>query len=302
VLGGDAEGQDGWTQILGGDGCYVAVDPTDPDVIYAESQFFNFAKSVDGARTFEDAMVGITDPWSSFLFVTPFVMDPSEPRRLWTGGARMWRTDNGAATWVPASTSLGTGVAVSAVAVAPGHPEVVAAGNNAGSIFRTGEAMTATGATVWMQANPREGFVTWLAFDPHDPDTLWAAYGGFGGSHLWRSTDGGHTWSPRDGTGAGALPDVPVHCIVVDPAASYRLVLGTDLGVFVSVDGGLTWAVENTGFATAVTESLSLLRARNGKSYLFAFTHGRGAWRVEVPPAPVPRIPRRHLGRSSGGG
>ena len=60
--------------------------------------------------------------------------------------------------------------------------------------------------------------------------------------------------------------------MVVDPNQSTRLYLGTDLGVFVSVDGGTTWAVENSGFANVVTESLSI-RGRN----LFAFTHGRGA-------------------------
>ncbi|MGV8042390.1 MAG: hypothetical protein AB2L07_20875 [Thermoanaerobaculaceae bacterium] len=299
ILGGDAAGPDGWTHILGGDGCYVAVDPSDENVVYAESQFFNFAKSVDGGRTFEDAQVGITDAWSTFLFVTPFAMDPNDTRRLWTGGARMWRTDDGAATWVPASATLGPDLAVSALAVAPGHPEVVAAGTDTGSVFRTGAALTAGAASVWQAAKPRDGFVTWLAFDPANPNVLWATYGGFGGSHVWRSADTGRTWTPRDGTGATALPDIPVHCIVVDPTAPYRLFLGTDLGVFVSLDGGATWAVENTGFATAVTESLSLLRPSDGRTLLFAFTHGRGAWRVEVPPAPVPRLPRRHLGRPS---
>lgn len=303
ILGGDTRGFDGWRNVLGGDGCYVAVDPTDPDVMFAESQYLGFARSVDGGQTFTDAVSGITDSFYSFLFVTPFAMDPNEPRRLWTGGPRMWRTDNRAAGWVRASTSLGTNNTVSAVAVAPGHSERVAAGSNAGSVFFTDQAVTASGTTVWEESRPRDGFVTWLAFDPQNPDALWATYGGFGGTHVWRSPDGGRTWSSRDGSGASALPDIPVHCVVVDPTASHRLFLGTDLGVFVSVDGGLSWVVENTGFATAVTESLSLLHASDGRTYLFAFTHGRGAWRVEVPPAPeAPRIARRRLGQLPGGG
>lgn len=69
-------------------------------------------------------------------------------------------------------------------------------------------------------------------------------------------------------------PDIPVHSIVVDPAETDRLYLGSDLGVFVSPDGGATWAVENTGFATVVTESLALA-SDGGSTWLFAFTHGR---------------------------
>ena len=48
--------------------------------------------------------------------------------------------------------------------------------------------------------------------------------------------------------------------------------------MFTSIDGGATWAVENTGFANVVTEAL---RPREGPT-LFAFTHGRGAWRVNL--------------------
>jgi hypothetical protein len=57
--------------------------------------------------------------------------------------------------------------------------------------------------------------------------------------------------------------------------------LRTDLGVFVSLDGGRSWAVENVGFANVVTETLQILQT-GGKTWLYAFTHGRGAWRVRL--------------------
>jgi len=40
--------------------------------------------------------------------------------------------------------------------------------------------------------------------------------------------------------------------------------------------------VENTGFAAAVTETLALTDGPGGERWLFAFTHGRGAWRVRL--------------------
>ena len=70
-----------------------------------------------------------------------------------------------------------------------------------------------------------------------------------------------------------------------DPTNSQRLYAGTDLGVFVSLDGGANWAVENMGFANVVTESLE---ARAG--YIYAFTHGRGAFRVSLS-APTCTVP-----------
>jgi hypothetical protein len=73
-----------------------------------------------------------------------------------------------------------------------------------------------------------------------------------------------------------------VHAIVVDPDDSQRLYLGTDLGVLVSIDGGRSWMTEETGFGPAVTMWLHLVRTTSGQKQLFAFTHGRGAWRVTI--------------------
>ena len=92
----------------------------------------------------------------------------------------------------------------------------------------------------------------------------------------------GETWQSLDGSGLTGLPDIPVHSIVVDPDDRQRLYLGTDLGVMVSIDGGATWRAEETGFGPAVTMWLSLIRTPAGQKQLFAFTHGRGAWRVTL--------------------
>src|SRR4029077_8093660 len=110
----------------------------------------------------------------------------------------------------------------------------------------------------------------------------YATYSTFGGTHVWKSTDGGATWRGIDGTGTRKIPDIPVHVLVVDPHQPSHLFAGTDLGVFTSTDGGATWAVENTGFANVTTEWLTVLESSGGPSPLFAFTHGRGAWRVTI--------------------
>ncbi len=292
VLGRDAAGHNGWWEILGGDGGYSAVDPTNPQIIYASFQGGEIRKSVDGGEVFFDITNGLFDlggddndyrarPFN-YLFITPFVMDPNNPRRLWIGGRRLSRTDNGGIFWRIASAALAGDGKVSALAVAPGNPDRVLAGTDQGDVFRTENGRFVIPDTEWERSRPRGGWVSWLAFDPRDADVVYATYARFGGRHVWKSEDGGLGWRPVDGSGADALPNIPVHALAVDPRDSSRLFLGTDLGVFVSVDGGASWAVENTGFAAAVTESLTVADGPGGRPYLFAFTHGRGAWRVPL--------------------
>jgi len=297
VVGSDASGPDRWRMLYGGDGGYVAIDPN-TGAIYVESQYFDLERSTDGGITFASSRRGIASG-ESFLFITPFTLDPNDSQRLWTGGHQLWRAANGAATWSAASASLDGTSKVSAVAVAPGRSERVVAGTDSGKIFVSDTASTTDGSTAWSWTQPSPAFVTSIAFDPTDPDVVYATYGGFGGPHLFRSLDGGRSFETLGADGPFPIPDVPAHCLLADPGWSARLFLGTDVGVFVSEDGGATWAAENTGFATVVTESLTLGTGNDGTRYLFAFTHGRGAWRVQLPegPPPGPRNIRRRLSR-----
>jgi len=277
IVGTIQDGPNHWIQRAGGDGGYVAVDPQNPELVYAESQGGAFIYSVDGGNTFRSMRTGLSD---SFLFVTPFTIDPTVPSTIWMGGTMMWRNIRNA-TWQKASTAMPQLSMVSAVAVAPTNSNRVMAGTSKGFIVRTDSAMSASSTTQWAQVQPREGFVSSLAYDPFDQDLVYATYAGFGGTHVWSSVDGGATWSPLDGTDDATLPDIPAHSIAVDPTRPDRLYLGTDLGVFVSLDRGKHWAVENSGFASVVTEAVVIGQGANGPA-VYAFTHGRGAWRAEL--------------------
>lgn len=288
ILGSIDRGTDDWRRVHGGDGGYVAIHPTHPDLIYAESQGGMIVRSTDGGRIFRSFRTGLQD---SFLFITPFTLDPNVPGTVWIGGTQMWRNTN-SDRWIRASAPFAG--RVSALAVAPGNSNRVVAATNLGDIFRSDAALTTTAETAWASTRPRGGFVSSLTFDPMDANVVYATYAGFGGTHVWRSIDGGATWAPRDGSGLGALPDMPVHSLAVDPTRRERLYLGTDLGVFVSLDGGLSWNVENSGFAAVVTETVTIAPGMFGPA-IYAFTHGRGAWRAElVVPSGTRRRSVRH--------
>lgn len=280
LLGSDSSGLNQWSQLFGGDGGYVAVDPTNPNNVFVEAIGLSIRKSTDGGKTFSSVRLGIGEDGSSFQFITPYTMDPSDPQRLWIGGNMLWRTTNGAANWQQASFFFST-PQVTAIAVAPTNSNIVIAGSRFGGIFRTAQALTADGDTIWDSSQPRSGYISWVAFDPANPNIVYATYTTFGGPHIYRSIDGGAVWTSIDGSGSTGIPDIPVHCLVIDPLNTARLYAGTDLGVFVSTDGGANWAVENTGFPNTVVESMSLNTA-NGVTRLFAFTHGRGVYRVTL--------------------
>ncbi|MCP4200420.1 MAG: hypothetical protein GY769_00625 [bacterium] len=293
VLGDESFGANGWVTISGGDGGYSAIHPGDNRIIYVTSQNGRVRKSIDGGASFSEAIDGISDLETNntasfravgpnFLFISPLVMDPNQPQRLWLGGRRLWRTDDGALGWRAASAPLSSAGKVSAVAVAPGRSDLVIVGTDNGWIHTNDQATLAGSTDDWPGTRLRSGFVSSIAFDPENLDIVYATYATFNGEHVWKSEDAGMTWSALDGSGAGALPDLPVHSIVVDPAESGQIFLGTDLGVFASADGGSTWGVEASGLPPAVTEWISYIETPGGARYLFAFTHGRGAWRLRL--------------------
>ncbi len=287
IFGSDDLGPNNWIELLSGDGGYVAVDPYDQRNVYAENNYLSLKKSTDGGKTFVAATTGISN--LGFEFIAPLAMDPSDPSRLWLGGESLWRTRTGAENWSQASAPLKG--SATAIAVAQTDANFVLAGTNQGYVHRTTIGLNSNADTGWREVRLRTGTnltVSSVAFDPTNRDIAYATISNFGGKHVFRTVNGGQNWVAIDGGGvtsgttpAAALPDIPVNCIVVDPTDPQRLYIGTDMGVFTSPDSGMTWAVENTGFANVPVEWLTI-NTYKGAAYLFAFTRGRGAWRVPL--------------------
>ena len=285
LIGNDQDGANNWREIFGGDGGYVAVNPNDPNQVYLETTRLSLRKSTDGGKTFGAARTGISESPNYFLFIAPFLMDPSDSQRLYTGGSALWVTDNGAANWKQVSGAGSVGP-VSAIAVAPTDSNYLLVGGSGGYIHHTTQGLNpvhpSPGTSNWYFTSPRNGFVSSVTYDPKYRKIAYATYSTFGGgAHVWKSNGGGLHWTELDGSGANRLPDIPVHSLVVDPDNTSRLYIGTDLGVFTSTDGGINWVVENTGFPNTAVESLTINIA-NGVRSIYAFTHGRGVWRVPL--------------------
>jgi Bacterial Ig domain len=299
--GTDAAGPNAWARINGGDGGYVGVNPANTNTLFFETTGLSLRRSTNGGLSSASVITGITG--DVFPFITVFRMDPTTPTRLWIGGRFMWRTDNNATNWTRTSNAQQTGGAITAIAIAPTDSNIVIDGAASGQLRRTTIGLSANAASVlnttWLQTfTPRgngNGTISWVEYDPTNASNVWATISNFNGipnaqgtsaGHVFKSTDGGASWTLADGTqtpgNVNAIPDIPAHSVVVDPNDNQRIYVGTDLGVFVSLDGGQNWARETTGFSNVVVESLSAVN-NNGVTTLFAFTHGRGAFKVAIP-------------------
>jgi photosystem II stability/assembly factor-like uncharacterized protein len=280
LRGTQAAGLD-WATVAGGDGGYVAVDRNDTNVIYFENTGKSLQRSLDGGATSVVIANGVTEAAGNFQFIHPFAMDPTNSDRLWYGGAFAWRSNNRGTNWTPISQFLAARIASWAVAASDPNRVYVGVQHlgtaTSGRIFTTTLGTTATGQVFWPSAQPRQGYVSSIAVDPANPSVAYATYStyNFGAQqgHVFKTADGGVTWTRIDLT----LPDMPVHSVVVHPSQPDTLFIGTDLGVFVTTDGGDSWLRENTGFANVIVEHLEI---NNGR--LFAFTHGRSVWSVPL--------------------
>src|SRR5262249_37764377 len=96
--------------------------------------------------------------------------------------------------------------------------------------------------------------------------------------HVFKSTDGGGKWDDISGTMPSRLPNIPVNAIVLDPTApTTEILVGTDLGVYRTRDGGTTCNPYNVGLPNVPVLDLVL-----NQGLLAAATHGRGVWTAQI--------------------
>jgi photosystem II stability/assembly factor-like uncharacterized protein len=124
-------------------------------------------------------------------------------------------------------------------------------------------------------------YITKVCASPHDPNRVFASLSGASlddyAPHLFRSEDLGKTWKS---IGKG-LPHEPINIVYEDPHVSDLLYVGTDMGVYVSLDGGDHWL---SLCGNLPTTSVYDLFVHPRENELVIGTHGRSCYLLDAKP------------------
>ncbi|HZE89066.1 MAG TPA: hypothetical protein VE404_05930, partial [Verrucomicrobiae bacterium] len=232
-----------WTLTQGGDAGRAAVNYQDPNLVYCVfGHIPAVSQSLDAGASFGGSSSGVNIQDRS-LFYPPFEIDPRDPRVLYLGSYRLYRTSNSGNNWQVLSPDLTVDPAdpnnlgfISAVGAGGPDMNVIYSGSTNGQIY-----VTSNLGAAWVHADsppiPHRN-VSSFAVHPADSSVAYVAYTGFDTAtehgHVFRTADRGLNWSDVSGN----LPDLPANHIVFDPSLPNIVYVGTDAGVFVSTVGG----------------------------------------------------------------
>ncbi|RUO56576.1 VPS10 domain-containing protein [Pseudidiomarina homiensis] len=296
-----------WFLTLGGDGHQPAVEPGNPDIIYSQWQQGNLTRvdmtTKEGVYIKPQPLPG--DPAERFNWDAPINVSAHDPKRIYFASQRVWRSDDRGDSWTPLSGDLtkdgnrmhmpmmGRTWSVEAgwdlyamseyhtianFAESPVDENILWAGTDDGLI-----QVTSDGGKNWkeidlddIQGVPATAYVNDIRADLFDANTVYVAldnhkYGDYK-PYLIKSTNLGRNWTSL----ADDLPEKHlVWRIVQDHVNKNLMFIGTEFGVFFTVDGGKEWVELDGGIPTIATRDVKIQRREND---LVAGTFGRGIY------------------------
>jgi hypothetical protein len=248
---------------VGGRITAVAGVPGDPQVFYGSAAQGGLWKSVNGGREWQ----ALFDEEAS-QSIGSFALAPSDPNVIYVGGGEantrgnvaiglgIWKSVDAGATWKQVLKLRGQ---IGQMIVHPTNPDIAFAavlGSPFGPSEMRGVYRTVDGGKSWQRVlykNADTG-ASDVAFDPHNANILfaglwqmrrtpWSMTSGGPGSGLWRSADGGNSWTQLTGEGLpeGEWGKIGVAVAPSDSNRVYALIEAEEGGLFRSDDAGAKW-------------------------------------------------------------
>ncbi|MFC2164164.1 WD40/YVTN/BNR-like repeat-containing protein [Acidobacteriota bacterium] len=278
-----------WKAIPGGEASYTAVDPSDLDTLYAEGMFGSLfrsnLKSGETKRIKPEVREGEEPLRTTWL--TPFILSSHNPKILYWGSQYLHRSDDRGDSWQTISPDLtdndpqrrgnvpfGAITTISESSITPG---LVWVGTDDGNIH-----LTKNGGKNWIRVNGLEDkWASRVEASHFDEGTAFVSLNGYREDdcqvYLYRVMDFGKT---VEDIGAG-VPGGPINVIREDLENQNVLYLGTDTGVFISLNKGKTWDSLTAGLPVVPVHEL-VVHPRD--KMLVAGTYGRSIYVLDISP------------------
>lgn len=296
-----------WFVTNGGDGFWTAVDPIDPNIVYAESQYGGMVrydrKSGEAIYIRPEPSAGeVTYKWN---WDTPLFISPHKNTRLYCAANKVFRSENRGDTWEVISEDLTTGIdrntwpvmdkfwSIDAVAKdkstslfgtivslseSPVKENLLFAGTDDGLIQISEDAKN------WRKIDkfpdvPEYTYVSDILTSKFDENVVFASFNNIKRDdfkpYLLRSNDKGKTWKSI----AGNLPaNGTVHTIEQDFVNPNLLFVGTEFGFFFTTNGGSNWIQLKSGLPTISVKDIALQTREND---IVIATFGRGFYIID---------------------
>jgi photosystem II stability/assembly factor-like uncharacterized protein len=296
-----------WFLTLGGDGHQPATEPGNPDILYSQWQQGNLNRH--DRKTHENVYIKPQprpgEPAERYNWDAPINVSTHDPKRIYFASQRVWRSDNRGDSWTPISDDLtknsnrmhmpmmGRTWSVEAgwdiyamseyhtianFTESPVDENILWVGTDDGQI-----QVTTNGGKKWKKIDlsdvrgvPSTAYVNDIRADLFDPNTVYVAldnhkYGDFK-PYLIKSTNLGKKWKSI----ASDLPEKHlVWRIAQDHVNKNLMFIGTEFGIFFTVNGGDKWLELNGGIPTISSRDVKIQRTEND---LVVGTFGRGIY------------------------
>ncbi|MFC1554574.1 WD40/YVTN/BNR-like repeat-containing protein [candidate division KSB1 bacterium] len=274
----------------GGEGSSHAIDPTNPNIVYSAGFYGSISRTDLSAGGRSVSIVPQAAPGENPLrgqWVAPFIISPHNPKVIYHGMQYLYRSEHMGDTFERISPDLTYNnideigdipyQTLFAISESPLKAGLVYAGTDDGRVWVTkddGENWTEI-----VNGLPYKKWVSRLAASKFDLGTVYMSQNGKReddfAPYLWKSTNFGQTWQDiSDG-----IPIGPINVVREDPTNRNILYVGTDIGVYVTVDGGSTWEVLGGNLPSTFVSDLVVHPREN---VIVISTHGRGVWALDA--------------------
>ena len=285
-------GQYGYKSINGGDGMQVQIDPRDHNIVYTGSQFGSYMrinKQTPGGKFLRPASANLNEPKARFNWQTPILLSNHNPDILYMGGNALYRSMNKGDQFEKISGDLSNGKkagdvpfgTLTTVSESPLKFGLIYTGTDDGVI-----SLTKDGGYSWTKLGtpdkkglgglPQGLYVSRVLASKYKESRVYVTLNGYRDDHFeahaYCSDDYGVTWKKIGSN----LPMEPINVIKEDPKDEAILYVGTDGGVYASINGGTSFSQFTGGLPMGIPVHDLAIQERENEIVLG--THGRSLY------------------------